>query len=193
MLEVIENWDRSLFLIINGAHNNLFDQIMWHVSGKLEWIPLYLFLLYFLIKSFGISTWKVLIGVVLVILLTDQLSVQLFKNIFERYRPCHNLDIGHLVHSVNGKCGGRFGFVSSHAANTFGLATFIGLILKKVNKKWIYWLTVWAFVVSYSRIYLGVHYPSDVLGGAILGSVIGFVVYKTLIKLSPITIKNAKL
>ena len=135
MLDFLEKWDRQIFLLINSWHNDLLDQIMWHISGKLEWIPLYLILLLLLVRRYGKSVWKILIGVAAVIVLTDQLSVHLFKNIFERYRPCHNLEIADLVHAVNNKCGGKFGFVSSHAANSFGLATYVGLMLANSNRK----------------------------------------------------------
>ena len=178
MLELIEKWDRQIFLLLNGWHNELFDQIMWHISGKLEWIPLYLILLLLSVKKYGKSVWKILLGVIAVIVLTDQLSVHLFKNVFERYRPCHNLEIADLLHTVNNKCGGKFGFVSSHATNSFGLATYVGLVLSNSNRKIAFiLLLIWASVVSYSRIYLGVHYPMDVLGGAILGMFIAFLIF----------------
>ena len=178
MLEFLEKCDRQIFLLLNGWHNELFDQIMWHISGKLEWIPLYLILLLLSIKKYGKSVWKILLGVTAVIVLTDQLSVHMFKNVFERYRPCHNLEIAELVHSVNNKCGGKFGFVSSHATNSFGLATYVGLFLGNSNRKIaLILLLIWASIVSYSRIYLGVHYPLDVLGGAVLGMLIAYLIF----------------
>ena len=110
------------------------------------------------------------------IIIADQSSVQLFKNTFQRLRPCHNEAISNLVHIVNNKCGGLYGFVSSHATNTFAFAVFTSLFF---SKKYISLLLIfWALVVSYSRIYLGVHYPLDVIGGGILGLTIGILVFK---------------
>jgi undecaprenyl-diphosphatase len=115
--------------------------------------------------------------------------VKLFKDVFERLRPCHNPEIAELVHIVNNKCGGQFGFVSSHATNTFGIATFLGLLLKSRNSKLaLYLLLFWAAIVSYCRVFLGVHYALDIIGGAILGGTIGYLLYRLtvyfLIKLS---------
>lgn len=98
-----------------------------------------------------------------------------------RLRPCHNPEIADLVHTINGACGGKYGFVSSHASNTFALAIFIGFIFKKHVAWMLYFMLCWAAIVTYSRIYVGVHYPGDVLGGALLGSIIGFLMWKTLV------------
>lgn len=124
--------------------------------------------------------WKtVIIGVFigLLFLLADQISVQLFKNVFERLRPCHNPEITSMVHIINNHCGGRFGFVSSHAANSFALAIFTGLLLKNHYRFIFPVIVFWAVLVSYSRIYVGVHYPADILGGAILGTAVAFFVF----------------
>jgi undecaprenyl-diphosphatase len=151
---------------------------MSYISGKFFWIPFYAFLFFLLIKQ-NIKNKKKLIisiiSVVLVIVLADQLSVHLFKNVFERLRPCHNPDLKGVLHTINGKCGGQFGFISSHAANVFALAVLLLNIFK--NEKLTISLIVWATIVSYSRIYLGVHYFGDVLVGAIFGAVIGYAVY----------------
>jgi undecaprenyl-diphosphatase len=178
VIEKLEHIDQELLLYLNSFHSDFMDQVMWLVSGKLEWIPLYLVLLYLLYKQYGKNIWMLLLGVGLSILMADQFSVKLFKEFFERYRPCHNLDIGEFVHLVNNKCGGKFGFVSSHAANSFALASYVGLLLRDRFKYALFLLLFWALLVSYSRVYLGVHYPADILGGGVLGFLIGFIVYK---------------
>jgi undecaprenyl-diphosphatase len=178
LLELIKDYDRQLFLFVNGYHNDFFDAVMIFSSGKLSWLPLYLILLFIIIKNKGTKTLPaILIAIAAAITLSDQSSVHLFKNVFLRYRPCHNLDIQHLVHVVKG-CGGQYGFVSSHASNSFAMASFIGFLLYDRMKGLLYTLWLWALWVSYSRIYNGVHYPADILAGALLGIIIGYLVFK---------------
>ncbi|MFT6165553.1 MAG: undecaprenyl-diphosphatase [Vicingaceae bacterium] len=174
MVEILEHWDRVLFLFLNGFHSESLDFVMWHASGKLQWVPLYLFLLFLLTKKYGRSIWVILVATAVAVTLADQFSVKLFKEVFERWRPCHNLDLKEMVHLVNNKCGGSFGFISSHAANSFATAGLLGLFL---NWRALILLLIWASLVSYSRVYLGVHYPSDILGGAILGLIVAFLVH----------------
>jgi undecaprenyl-diphosphatase len=176
MLEFLLNLDTRLFLFLNGLHNETFDGIMVWISGKTTWWPFYLLLLIYLGWT---RRWQIIPIVVLVALcvtLADQGSVRLFKEVFERLRPCHEPELQGLVHLVNGKCGGQYGFVSSHAANVFSIATMLILIVKKN------WFTItllfWATLVGYSRIYLGVHYPGDILVGALLGVLIGYGLYR---------------
>lgn len=184
MIEAIESVDRDLFLFLNGLHHPALDQVMYYMTEDKIWIPFFLLLLYMLYKAHG---WKVmlwsLLGVALIITLADRISVDLFKNVFLRYRPSHNLELYDLVHTVNNYRGGQYGFVSSHAANSAGMATFIYMLLRQASAKWAWIVIAWAVLFSYTRIYLGVHYPGDILGGALLGAGIGYLVYLAFQKL----------
>lgn len=148
---------------------------MWWISGKLTWIPLYLTVIYFLVKQYHLKSVVAIISVILAIALSDQISVHCFKEVFQRLRPCHNPMIADMVHTVNNKCGGQYGFVSSHASNSFSFAVITVFFFR--NRTYTISIIIWAAIVSYSRIYLGVHYPGDVLGGALLGVLIGSSVF----------------
>lgn len=178
MISFLEDIDQKLFLFLNGLHQPWLDQAMYVMTDKLTWIPVYILLLVMIKRAYN---WKIalfsLVGVVLVVTLCDRISVELFKEVFERYRPSRNLDIAEQVHIVNGYRGGLYGFVSSHATNFFGVAAFVFMLLNKRLKKPPYWIFLWAGLISYTRIYLGVHYPSDILAGGILGFGIGWGVY----------------
>lgn len=179
MISFLEEIDQKLFLFLNGLHHPWLDQAMYVMTDKLTWIPVYLLLLFMIKRAYN---WRValfsLIGVAVVVTLCDRTSVELFKNVFERYRPSRNHDIGDMVHIVNGYRGGLYGFVSSHAANFFGVATFLFLVLNKRLTKPPYWIFIWAGLISYTRIYLGVHYPADIIGGGLLGFAFGWGVYR---------------
>ena len=186
MPERLVNTDIRLFLWLNGHHSPFWDHIMWFISGKAEWLPLYLILLGYIIYRFKWQSLSILIAVIITITLADQLAVKAFKEVFERLRPSHNPDIEQLVHIVNGYRGGAYGFVSNHAANSFALAVFTSLLLR--NKFYTAGILFWASLVSYSRIYLGVHYPGDILGGAMLGSLIAWLVYSLFNRFSLFTL-----
>lgn len=180
ILDAINHIDTQLFLFLNGIHSPFFDPIFQFITERYSWIPLYMVLAVLVFVKFKWRGFILAPFIALVIILADQVSVNLFKEVFLRLRPCHNPEIKDLVHTVDG-CGGQYGFVSSHASNTFALAVFLGLIFKKHFSYLMHIMLVWAAIVSYSRIYVGVHYPADILCGAILGVVLAFMVWKTLL------------
>lgn len=177
-MNFITNLDTELFLFLNGLHVDWLDPIMTFISGKITWAPFYLILLFLVIKKYKKQSILVLIGVVILIVCSDQISSGIFKPIFERPRPCHNEAIKDLVYLPNGHCGGAYGFISSHACNCFALAVFITHVLKKYYRKIAYIMYIWASLVAYSRIYMGVHYPGDIIVGAVVGIIVGFVISK---------------
>ena len=166
-LDHIIRADQNLFLWLNGHHNHFWNVVMNIVTNKLTWIPLYLLLLYGIITQFKSKAVGYILCIVSVVILSDQIASTLFKPYFMRPRPCHDPMIEHLVHLVNG-CGGPYGFVSSHAATGFGIALIVNLLPTK-NIYGVKWLFVWALIYSYSRIYVGVHYPLDIAIGGCLG------------------------
>lgn len=185
MIDQLLEYDREIFLYLNGLHAPWLDPVMLLITETLVWLPLYVYLLYLIFKDHSLQGWFVLIGIALTIVLADQVTSTLMKPYFARLRPSREPSLEALVHIVNGYRGGKFGFASSHAANTFGTATFLFLLFGK-RRKWIVGLFLWAALVTYSRIYLGVHYPGDILVGALVGmlaGLAGFKVYRWLEKL----------
>jgi undecaprenyl-diphosphatase len=184
MLEWIKDIDSQVFLALNGAGSPFLDQPMIWLSDKYIWIVLYAFLIFHLVKREGWKFYIPIIGIIIVITICDQVTSGFMKPFFERPRPCHEPSLQGLVNIIKG-CGGAYGFASSHAANTFGLATFFHLIFKN---KYTVMLLFWAALVSYSRVYLGVHYPGDIIVGGAIGCLSAYLIF-SLIQITPLRIK----
>ena len=170
MQEIIHQ-DREVFLYLNNLGSSVFDQFWIMVSATWIWVPLYVIFLYLLFKRFRLrNVLFILVFVALGVTVSDQLA-GIFKSGIGRLRPCHDPTLDNLVREV--KCGGKFGFYSSHASNTFFIATLMSMLLRKTHRYLPHLLFFWAAVVSYSRIYLGVHFPLDILMGAAMGFLLG--------------------
>ena len=180
----LEKIDQSIVLTINGWHTPFLDEIMWIISSKLVWIPFYLFLIYLAAKknTFKQTVFFTLLAILSVVL-SDLISTHCFKEVFLRYRPSHNLLLTEKLHFYESKPGefyrgGQYGFISSHAANFFAIAVFVGYSLRAFYPKLLTTLIIIATIVCFSRIYLGVHYLSDVFVGGLVGTTIALLLSK---------------
>lgn len=178
-MDKIIKWDEELFLYLNNLGSPKFDAFWLFITNEYYWIPTYFFIFLVILEKYG---WKkvLLIGlsVALMISLTDSLS-SLVKNWIQRPRPCRNPELEGVFRLVIEKCRGSYCFFSAHAANSFSLATYLTFLFKKEYKYSSFLLFSWAILVSYSRIYVGVHFPLDVLSGAFIGVLIGWLFTKT--------------
>ncbi|MBQ2188817.1 MAG: phosphatase PAP2 family protein [Bacteroidales bacterium] len=171
---MLNNWDHQLFLFLNGLHVGWLDPVMTFISSELGWIPFYAVLVFLVFYKYKWKGLGVLLGVAVAITFSDQIASHLFKPMVMRLRPCHDPLTKDLVYLPDGHCGGLYGFMSSHASNTFALASLIYMTMKKHYSKIGWVMFPWAAVVSYSRIYMGAHFPGDVICGAALGVLLGF-------------------
>ena len=181
--------DQQLFLLLNGSESTFLDVVFTDITRTITWVPMLVLLLLGIARG---RSWRqtlfFVVGAALVVLIADRFSSGLCKPFFHRLRPSHEPSLQGVVDLVDGYSGGMYGFISSHAANTFGIATFTALCLRHnspnfhfsfLNSQFPIALTMfaWALLSSYSRIYLGVHYPGDILAGALAGCLIAFIVY----------------
>ena len=174
MINWLNSIDIFLFRLINENGFTEMDPIMLMATNKFTWIPLYMIIIYLLYKKYKLNFLWVIFSLILLISLADFGSVHFFKNVFERLRPCHQLEQIRVV----GECGGLYSFISSHAANTFSIAFFIGLLFR--NLWGFVFLFSWSVIIGYSRIYLGVHFPFDIVGGMFWGLFVSLLTYKLL-------------
>ncbi len=172
MLETLLSIDRSLFFFLNGLHSSFVDPIMFWGTQSLIWLPLYLLFFYLVIRQYKWQSFWILLFAAIMILVSDQLS-NVFKDWVVRPRPTFEPGLTG-IHTVNGYTGGQYGFYSAHASNTLAVAIFLILILKNRYKYFTPLILFWAAFMSYTRIYLGVHYPLDIIAGWLAGSLTGF-------------------
>lgn len=177
MIELLGSIDTEIFLLLNNLHSPFWDSFMSIFSGKMIWAPMYLTIVYILYSNLDKRTATLFsVAIILSIALADVTCARLLRPLAERLRPA-NLDnpISGMVHIVDNYRGGVYGFPSCHAANSFGLATILALIVRR--RMLAVFIFLWATVNSYSRVYLGVHYIGDLLVGAVIGALIALVIY----------------
>ena len=169
ILNLLKSWDKDLFLYLNGIHSPLWDYSMTLFTFTPTWLLFYGIILWIIIRKYDNKSLLIIVALVLLILCSDQFA-GIIKHMVQRLRPSNDPAISKLTHVFFSK-GGEFGFVSAHAANTFAFATFTLLLFR--NNRYTTFIIPWAALISYSRIYLGVHFPGDVFGGARLGVLVG--------------------
>jgi undecaprenyl-diphosphatase len=172
-IDTLVHADQQLFLWLNGKHVPWIDSMMYWITFKYTWIPMYLALLIITIRAEKKQTIAIVVTVLAAVILSDKVVSSGMKPYFARFRPCHEPLLAGLVHNVGG-CGGLFGFASAHAATSFSLAlVWYRLVRDKIN--YMGWLFAWAALYSYSRVYVGVHYPGDIFIGALAGLLVGWI------------------
>jgi undecaprenyl-diphosphatase len=185
MVKQFQHWDEQLFLFLNSKYFTGLDPLVNLLTQTWPWVPMYVLLVFFFIRFYKSEAWWVLLAVILTVTFADQITSSFMKPFFERLRPCHDNRWSELIHHY-GSCSSLYGFASSHAANSFGVATISYIFLSKKIPA-IKWLFVWALLFSYTRIYLGVHYPGDILVGALVGILCALIAYQIAKGIRPFT------
>jgi undecaprenyl-diphosphatase len=183
-METLEAWDRAIVLMVNGWNEPWLDHFMWIVSGKLTWFPIWLLFIYLAYRKLERKHFFIFLACALASIgLADLIAAQVYKPFFARYRPSHNLLLNEHLHfyKMSAKdyyMGGQYGFVSNHAANFFAIVSWVAVLFWNSKRWFVYLMLFSAIFVSFSRLYLGVHYLSDLLAGAVWGMFISYMVYR---------------
>ena len=173
MLDKLLQYDTDLFIYLNSLGSETWDGLWLLITDEFTFVPLYALLLFLIYKKIGLKPMLIMVVVIaLMITFTDQIT-NLFKRTFERPRPCREEDLQELIRYVAKRCG-RYGFFSGHSSNSMAAAVFGGVVLRPYFKNLIFILLFWSFIVAYSRIYVGVHYPIDIVCGMTFGALAGF-------------------
>ena len=180
MLDKILDLDTQLFIYLNGLGSETYDVLWLFITKQFNWIPFFVVLLYLIYKKVGVKqSLYLLLFIAVLVTFTDQIT-NIFKNGFQRLRPCNASEINGIIRIV--KSSDTFSFFSGHAANSMAVATFLYFVMKR-HYKYFVLLFLWPLIFAYSRIYLGLHYPLDILCGYLCGLILGFVMYKVYLKI----------
>lgn len=192
IFQQIKDIDQALFHQINGVwHDGLLDTILPWTRHSNNWVPLYVILLLWMGYQIGWKTWKWLLFALINVGVTDQVSSSIFKPLFHRLRPCNDPALLGKTRLLLEHCSGGFSFTSSHAANHFGLAMFIFITWGIARQQFTKYFFIWAAIIAYAQVYVGVHYPMDIIGGTIIGLFSGYLMAKLYLKWAgPIAFKN---
>ena len=192
MLEQLVNFDTELFVYLNSLGSETWDGFWMFYTTKFNWIPFYALLLFLMFKKLDLKVFLyTLIVIALMVAFTDQITNLFKKVLVMRLRPCYNTEINDIIRLVKSSCGGKYGYFSGHSSNSMAVAIFMGMMLKSKFKLMPVILIIWAVAMGYSRIYVGVHYPLDVLSGMLFGAFSGYLFYKIFLTIQEkITLKK---
>ena len=192
MIHLIQQWDLAILKLVNHSwQNRLFDEVLPIFRISETWLPLYLFMLVLVIVNFRKNVLQWFLTAALVPAITDGISSHIIKETFYRVRPCRNPDLASWLHVPQGiYLPMSSSFTSSHATNHFGIAVFFIITLRPFLGKWVYLLLLWAALICYTQLYVGVHYPSDILAGACIGSMLGWGIARLLNRFFPLGLQQ---